>query len=109
MSMSEGYILLRVDPHIWNDQSLNYPEKIILNLIYGFTAQGKCCLVGNDWIADKFGMDVFLVRDIINMLAARGFIKVYPGTAGSYRRMSINIPGEPDPCTDGEYVAYTEV
>jgi len=106
--MSEGYILLRVDPHIWNDESLNYPEKIILNLIYGFTAQGKCCFVTNDWISSYFGIDVFLVRDIINMLSVRGYINVYPGTAGHYRKMSINIPGEPNPCTEGEYVEYTE-
>ena len=107
--MSEGYILLRVDPHIWNDQSLNYPEKIILNLIYGFTAQGKCCYVSNDWISAKFGIDPNLVGNIIGMLKTRGFINVTPGSAGEPRRMCINIPGEPDPCLEGEYVAYTEV
>ena len=106
--MSEGYILLRIDPHIWNDQSLNYPEKIILNLVYGFTAQGKCCFVSDDWISSYFGIDVNLVRNIISMLSMRGYMKVSPATAGSPRRMGINIPGEADPCVEGEYVAYTE-
>jgi hypothetical protein len=106
--MSEGYILLRIDPHIWNDQSLNYPEKIILNLVYGFTAQGKCCLVSDDWISAYFGIDSSLVSNVISMLSARGFLCVIPGTAGQPRKMCINIPGEPDPCLEGEYVAYTE-
>ena len=106
--MSEGYILLRVDPHIWHDQSLNYPEKIILNLIYGFTAQGKCCFVSDEWISAKFGIDLNLVRSVIQMLKVRQFINVTEPTAEYPRRMCINIPGEQDPCLEGEYVDYTE-
>lgn len=108
MHMNEGYILLRVDPHIWNDESLNYPEKIILNLIYGFTAQGKCCFVSDEWITAKFGIDLNLVRSVIQMLRIRQYITVEDASADSPRRMSINIPGEPNPCIEGEYVEFTE-
>lgn len=106
--MTEGYILLRVDPHIWNDESLNYPEKIILNLIYGFTAQGKCCMITDEWISAYFGIELKLVASILQMLRIRQYITVTEASAGSPRRMSINIPGEPDPCVEGEYIEYSE-
>lgn len=102
--MNEGYILLRVDPQIWHDPSLNYPEKIILNLIYGFHAQGKCCMVSDEWISSKFGMDYSLVRDVIRMLSTRGFVSLIPGEYGSPRRLSIVIPGEPNPCLADSYI-----
>lgn len=106
--MRDNYILLRIDPHIWNDRSLNYPEKIILNLVYGFTAQGRCCLVSDEWISQYFGIELKLVEDVIKMLAIREIINVTPGEAGHTRKISINIPGEPDPCAEGEYVEYSE-
>ena len=106
--MSDNYILLRIDPHIWNDPSLNYPEKIILNLVYGLTAQGKCCFLTDDWISQYFGIELRLVGDIIRMLAMRGVLCVIPGLAGQPRKMCINIPGEPDPCVEGEYIEYSE-
>jgi hypothetical protein len=102
--MTEGYILLRIDPQIWHDGSLNYPEKIILNLIWGFHVQGKCCLVTDDWIASKFGMDYSLVREVIKMLTTRGLVNIIPADYSYPRRLSINIPGEVNPCITDEYV-----
>lgn len=107
--MNEGYILLRIDPQIWHDQSLNYPEKIILNLIWGFHAQGKCCMVSDEWISQKFGMDYSLVRDVLKMLITRGFVKQIPADYSTPRRLWVHIPGEPSPCMTGDYIDPVEL
>lgn len=105
---NNGYILLRVDPFIWNDSSLTLEQKIILNLIFSFTIQGKCCFLSDAWISTKFGFQESLVRDIIKTLERNGWIRVRyaPGVA---RTLAIIIPGEQDPCDDAETVDVFEV
>jgi hypothetical protein len=105
---NNGYILLRVDPFIWNDTSLSIEQKIILNLIFSFTIQGKCCFLSDAWISTKFGFQETLVRDIIKTLERNGWIRVRyaPGVA---RTLAIIIPGEQDPCDDAETVDVFEV
>ena len=98
--MDSSYILLRIDPMIWQDQSLTYPEKILLNLIFQFTADAKCCELTDDWIANKFGMEVKFVGQMISMLMLRGWINVSPQTLTNPRKLSINIPGFKNPCED---------
>jgi hypothetical protein len=95
--MENDPILLRIDPFIWEDESLNYPEKIILNLIFSFTIREQCCFVTDEWIAGKFGWSPKFVKDVIQLLAQRGWVLVNPQWDGS-RTLSIHIPGKPNPC-----------
>ena len=97
--MDNSYILLRIDPLIWQDQSLTYPEKILLNLVFQFTAEGKCELT-DEWIANKFGMEIQFVGQMVSMLMLRGWINVSPQTIHQPRKLSINIPGFKNPCED---------
>jgi len=95
--MNEEPILLRVDAFIWSDESLNYPEKIVLNLIFSFTIREECCSLSDEWIASKFGWSAGFSADLIKILAQRGWVKVhYPW--GGNRTLSLHIPGRPDPC-----------
>ena len=98
--MDNSYILLRIDPLIWQDQSLTYPEKILLNLVFQFTAEGKCCELTDEWIANKFGMEIQFVGQMVSMLMLRGWINVSPQTIHQPRKLSINIPGFKNPCED---------
>lgn len=107
--MENSYILLRIDPFIWNDSSLNYPEKIILNFIFSWTVQKKCCHVSNDWLANAFGWEPSFVAEVISLLHQRGWINVErPAFGSGPRMMSINIPGEPNPCTVGDEITFEE-
>jgi hypothetical protein len=85
---------------IWHDESLTYPEKIVLNLIFSFTAEGNCCTLTDEWISSKFGMELNFVRDMVRMLRLRGWINMVPATAFSPRKLSIVIPGMKNPCED---------
>jgi hypothetical protein len=106
--MEEKPILLRVDPFIWNDESLNYPEKIILNLIFSFTVRGECCTVSDHWIGSKFGWNEKFSKEIIELLKVRGWINYHPQWDGG-RTLSINIPGAPDPCEAFDNISHVQV
>jgi hypothetical protein len=95
--MDNEAILLRVDPFIWQDESLNYPEKIMLNLVFSFTIRGECCSLTDQWIGNKFGWSAQFSRELIQLLSNRGWIKIHPQWDGT-RNLSLHIPGSPDPC-----------
>jgi hypothetical protein len=105
---NDGYILVRIDPFIWNNTDLNMYEKLILNLIYGFTDQNKCCELSNEWIAYKFGLDAQLVNDVLELMERRGIIKIAPARASFPRRMSVNLPDMISPCLGIEDAEFTE-
>jgi hypothetical protein len=105
--MAEGYILLRVDPFIWEDESLTIPEKILLNFVFSFTIENKCCTVQSSWIAQRFGWTERFVNEMILMMTIRGWLFVSDNKSGT-RTMSILIPGHPNPCLAPE-AEYTEI
>lgn len=82
-----------VDPIIWQDASLNDREKIMLSFIWGFTRMQKGCFAPASWIATNFGWDIPFTNQLIQMLEGRGWITVHANGC-----MSINIPGNQDPC-----------
>ena len=92
-------ILLRVDSFIWEDPNLNYPEKIIVNLILSFTLREECCNLTDEWIASKFGWEPGFVSNVIDLLFSRGLIVMDKQFNGS-RNLSIYIPGRANPCED---------
>lgn len=106
--MDNGYIFLRIDPHIWADESLNYPEKIMLNLVFSFTVQGKCCTITDSWVASKFGWPTNFVSELISILRLRGWLNVSHGPFGD-RFISIMIPGETDPCKFDDTIYHVQV
>jgi hypothetical protein len=105
--MSNSYILLRIDPFIWEDESLNINEKILLNFVFSFTFEGKCCTVPSDWIARRFGWSAKFVNEMIFMMVLRDWLWVENKDDGT-RCMSINIPGSVNPCL-AEIANYVEI
>ena len=97
--MENDPILLRVDSFIWEDPNLNYPEKIIVNLILSFTLREECCNLTDEWIASKFGWEPGFVSNVIDLLFSRGLIVMDKHFNGS-RNLSIYIPGRANPCED---------
>lgn len=104
----EQPILLRIDPFLWRDESLNYPEKIILNIIFSFTIRGECCELSNDWIASKFGWTPVFVAEVVDLLRIREWINVHQNWNGS-RCLSIHIPGQTNPCDAYQGITDVEV
>lgn len=107
--MDTGYILLRVDKFIWEDPNLNYPEKIVLNFIFSWSIQEKCCFASDEWIASKFGWDDNFVNQIIGMLQVRGYVDVVEADWQYPRRLSVILPGFKNPCFDFEDITAIEV
>lgn len=97
--MENEPILLRIDPFIWEDPNLNYPEKIIVNLVLSFTLRGECCTLSDEWIASKFGWQPGFVKDVIGLLFQRDLL-VLSNEWGGVRNLSIYIPGKDNPCQD---------
>lgn len=101
--------MLRIDPILWKDDSLNYPEKLIVNYIWAWQAQDKCCFVSNQFLADAFGWEPGFVNDVITLLKSRSWVNVRYPLGGGTRMLSINLPGQPDPCDDSELIDVFEV
>ena len=106
---NDNFILMRVDPFIWQNPDMNLYEKLILNLIFGFTNQNKCCELTNEWIANKFGFEVKLVDDVITLLYRRGIINLYDATLTYPRKMSVNLPDQQCPCLNYFEAEFIEV
>jgi hypothetical protein len=107
--MDTGYILMRVDSFIWEDQELNYPEKIILNFIFSWSIQEKCCFASSEWIASKFGWDERFVDQVISMLQARGYVSIIEKDWQYPRRLSVILPGHSNPCVNFEDITAIDV
>ena len=104
---SQDAAYMVIDPIIWQDTSLNDREKILLSFVWGFTRMQKGCFAPATWIAGNFGWDIPFTVQLIQMLEARGWIVLHSGYSqtmlgesrvNSGGCMSINIPGNPDPC-----------
>jgi len=100
--MDNGYILLRVDRSIWEDQNLDYPEKIVLNFVFSWSIQNKCCFVSDEWLATKFGWSEKYVNEIISILQIKGYLSVIEKDWQYPRRLSVILPGHVNPCYDFE-------
>ena len=106
--MENDPILLRIDPFIWEDPNLNYPEKILVNLVLSFTLRGECCTLSDEWIASKFGWHPGFVKSVIELLSQRDLL-VLSNEWGGVRNLSIFIPGKDNPCQDVFTVDGVEV
>lgn len=101
--------MMRVDPFIWQNPDMNLFEKLILNVIFGFTYQDKCCELPNEWFAHKFGLDLSLVNDVITLLHRRGIINMIDANVAQPRKLSVNLPDQQCPCLDYFTAEFTEV
>ena len=110
--MSEnGYILMRVDPFIWHNDQLNYPEKLLLNVVFGFTIDNKCCHLADTWFATKFGWTPQFVTEMVKMLKMRGYLLVTEDVwgFGFVRGLSVPMGDRECPCIQSEQIIHIQV
>ena len=103
--ISDHHILLRVDPWIFHLDGLSLFEKMLLNYIWGWAVQHRCCFSSDQWLGYKFGFPAHDVYTTLNLLQMKGFIKINRGFQGGARSLSFVFdPKEniPDPCAGVE-------
>jgi DNA-binding MarR family transcriptional regulator len=106
---TENAILLRIDPFIFRLDGLSLFEKMILNYIYSWTIQGRCCFSTSEWLAYKFGFTEGDVNTTLDLLQMKGYIRIKSNPTS--RSLSFVFEDLGDPCegltSPGE--VFTEV
>jgi len=95
---TENAILLRVDPWIFRLDGLTLLEKILLNYVYSWTIQGRCCFSSDEWLGHKLGFSKGDIFTTLNLLEMKGYIKINRGFQGGARSLSFVFTDAPDPC-----------
>ena len=98
---TENAILLRIDPFIFRMDGLTLFEKMLLNYIYGWTIQGRCCFSSSEWLAYKFGFTTGDVDTTLQLLQMKGYInlRVSPSDP-TIRSLSFVFEDLEDPCVE---------
>jgi len=93
------YRIIKVFKHIQQDVTLlNLEEKMIMNYIWGWQVQDKCCFASDEFLAEMIANTELKTRGIINGLANRGRIKIHTAPGSNTRMLSIQVEGQQDPC-----------
>ena len=95
---TENAILLRVDPFIFRLDGLSLFEKMLLNYVYSWSVQGRCCFSSDEWLAYKFGFMASDVFTTLNLLQMKGYIRINRGHGGGARSLSFVFEDAPDAC-----------
>ena len=91
--------LIPIFQHIHQDPSLlNLEEKLIVNYVWGWQVQNKCCFASDEFLGEIICCTPIKTRGLINGLANRGKVKITHAPDTTARMLSIPIQGEPDPC-----------
>jgi hypothetical protein len=95
---TENAILLRVDPWIFRIEGLSLFEKILLNYVYSWSIQQRCCFSTDEWMGHKFGFPKNDVFTTLNLLQMKGYITINRAFKGGARSLSFVFTDVPDPC-----------
>ena len=95
---TENAILVRVDPWIFRLEGLSLFEKLLLNYVYSWSIQGRCCFSSDDWLAHKFGFPKGDVFTTLNLLEMKGYIRINRSFQGGARSLSFVFEDAADPC-----------
>jgi len=95
---TEAAILWRIDPWIMREEGLSFIEKLLLNYVFGWTIQGRCCFSSDQWIAYKLNLQESDIRTAFELLQMKGYIKINRGFEGGARSLSFTFSDVPDVC-----------
>lgn len=94
-----NYKIIKIYQHIQEDPTLlSLEEKLIVNHIWSFQTDSRCCFSGDDYLGGMLATTPSRARGIINGLANRGKVKIHMAPGSTARMLSIPNTGEPDPC-----------
>ena len=97
--ISDHAIMLRVDPFIFHMSDLTLLEKILLNFIFGWAVQAKCCWTSNAWLGHKFGFSAEDIKSTLELLQVKGLITINYGYANDQRTLNFVFDEHiPNPC-----------
>ena len=100
--ISDHAIMFRVDPFIFHMTDLSLLEKILLNFIFGWAVQHKCCWTSNEWLGHKFGFAPEDIKSTLELLQVKGLITIdYSYEAGKRTLNFVFDEPIPNPC-DGQ-------
>lgn len=80
---------IKLYEHIKGDKNLDLTERLIYNLIYNFTEDGKSCFISNQYIANDLQIDISKVKRSLKVLLDKKYITITKYTRGNIKR-SIN-------------------
>ena len=96
---SDHAILLRIDPFIFRMEDLSLFEKMLLNYVFSWAVQNKCCFSSSEWLAYKFGYTEQEVDTTLRLLEMKNLIKINRAFTGGARALTFVFEEEiQDPC-----------
>jgi len=95
---TENPILLRIDPFIFRIDGLSLLEKMLLNYVYAWSVQGRCCFSSSSWFGYKFGFTEGDINTTLELLQMKGYIRINKGFEGGARSLSYVFSDAGDVC-----------
>jgi hypothetical protein len=97
--ISDNAIMFRVDPFIFHMTDLTLLEKILLNFVFGWAVQHKCCWTSNAWLGHKFGFSAADIKSTLELLQVKGLITInYDYPEGNRTLNFVFDETIPNPC-----------
>jgi hypothetical protein len=95
---TEAAILWRIDPWIFREEGLSFMEKMLLNYVFSWSIQGRCCFSSDQWLAYKLNVEVSDIFTTLNLLEMKGYIKINRAFEGGARSLSFTFSDVKDVC-----------
>ncbi len=95
---TEAHILWRIDPWIFREEGLSMLEKMLLNYVFSWTIQNRCCFSSDEWIAYKLNLQPSDIFTALNLLKMKGYISINRGFEGGARSLSFTFSDVDDVC-----------
>ncbi len=95
---TEAAILWRIDPWIFREEGLTFMEKMLLNYVFSWSIQNKCCFSTDEWIAFKLNVQPSDIFTTLNLLQMKGYISINRNFDNGDRSLSFTFSDVEDVC-----------
>lgn len=95
---TEAAILWRIDPWIFREEGLTFMEKMLLNYVFSWSIQNRCCFSSDEWLGYKLNVQPSDIFTTLNLLQMKGYIRINRGFEGGARSLSFTFSDVKDVC-----------
>lgn len=95
---TEAAILWRIDPWIFRENGLTFMEKMLLNYVFGWSIQNRCCFSSDEWLGYKLNISPFDIATTLDLLQLKGYIKINKNFDDGARSLSFTFSDVNDVC-----------
>ena len=95
---TEAAILWRIDPWIFREEGLSLLEKMLLNYVFSWSIQNRCCFSSDEWLAYKLNFKPNEIFTTLNLLQMKGYIRINRSFQGGARSLSFTFSDVKDVC-----------